>query len=50
MAECVAIGPMELFSPAITAEKSLEEFEEAFALLESGEACKIVLRPNGATG
>jgi hypothetical protein len=25
----------------------LERFEEAFALLESGEACKIVLEPNG---
>jgi threonine 3-dehydrogenase len=35
--------------PLITAEKPLEDFEEAFALLESGEACKIVLRPNGAT-
>ena len=35
--------------PLITAELPLERFEEAFALLESGEACKIVLRPNGAT-
>jgi threonine 3-dehydrogenase len=35
--------------PLITAEMGLEEYEEAFALLESGEACKIVLRPNGAT-
>jgi hypothetical protein len=26
----------------------LERFEEAFALLETGEACKIVLKPNGA--
>ena len=29
------------------AELPLERYEEAFALLESGEACKIVLRPNG---
>ena len=35
--------------PLITAELPLERYEEAFALLESGEACKIVLRPNGAT-
>ena len=35
--------------PLITAELPLESFEEAFALLESGEACKIVLRPNGVT-
>jgi threonine 3-dehydrogenase len=34
--------------PLITAEMPLERFEEAFALLETGEACKIVLRPNGA--
>jgi threonine 3-dehydrogenase len=34
--------------PLITAELPLERFEEAFALLETGEACKIVLRPNGA--
>jgi threonine 3-dehydrogenase len=34
--------------PLITAELSLERFEEGFALLEAGEACKIVLRPNGA--
>ena len=34
--------------PLITAELPLERYEEAFALLESGEACKIVLRPNGA--
>ncbi|MGH3137236.1 MAG: L-threonine 3-dehydrogenase [Gaiellaceae bacterium] len=35
--------------PLITAELPLESFEEGFALLESGEACKIVLRPNGAS-
>jgi threonine 3-dehydrogenase len=34
--------------PLITAEMPLERFEEAFALLETGEACKIVLQPNGA--
>ena len=34
--------------PLITAELPLERFEEAFELLETGEACKIVLRPNGA--
>ena len=34
--------------PLITAELPLERFEEGFALLEAGEACKIVLRPNGA--
>jgi threonine 3-dehydrogenase len=34
--------------PLITAELPLDGFEEAFALLDSGEACKIVLRPNGA--
>jgi threonine 3-dehydrogenase len=33
--------------PLITAEMPLERFEEAFELLETGEACKIVLRPNG---
>jgi len=33
--------------PLITAELPLEQFDEAFALLESGDACKIVLRPNG---
>ncbi len=33
--------------PLITAELPLERHEEAFALLESGEACKIVLRPDG---
>jgi hypothetical protein len=32
----------------ITSELPLERFDEAFALLETGEACKIVLRPNGA--
>ncbi len=31
--------------PLVTAELALAEFEQAFALLESGEACKIVLRP-----
>jgi threonine 3-dehydrogenase len=36
--------------PLITAELPLERFEEGFALLESGDACKIVLRPNGAGG
>jgi threonine 3-dehydrogenase len=35
--------------PLITAELPLERYDEAFALLESGEACKIVLRPNGAS-
>jgi threonine dehydrogenase-like Zn-dependent dehydrogenase len=34
--------------PLITAELPLERYEEAFELLETGEACKIVLRPNGA--
>lgn len=34
--------------PLITAELPLERFEEAFAALESGEACKIVLRPEGS--
>ena len=33
--------------PLITAEMPLERFDEAFALLETGDACKIVLRPNG---
>jgi threonine 3-dehydrogenase len=32
----------------ITAQLPLERFDDAFSLLESGEACKIVLRPNGA--
>jgi threonine 3-dehydrogenase len=36
-------------APLITARMPLERFDEAFALLESGEACKIVLEPNGAT-
>ncbi|HLE98389.1 MAG TPA: L-threonine 3-dehydrogenase [Gaiellaceae bacterium] len=31
----------------ITAELPLERFDEAFSLLETGEACKIVLRPDG---
>jgi threonine 3-dehydrogenase len=35
--------------PLITSELPLERYEEAFALLESGEACKIVLRPNGVS-
>jgi threonine 3-dehydrogenase len=35
--------------PLITAELPLERFDEAFALLDSGEACKIVLRPGSAT-
>jgi threonine 3-dehydrogenase len=35
--------------PLITAELPLERFDEAFALLDTGDACKIVLRPNGAT-
>lgn len=35
--------------PLISAELPLERFDEAFELLESGEACKIVLRPNGAS-
>ncbi len=34
--------------PLITAELELAQFERAFALLESGRACKIVLHPNGA--
>ena len=34
--------------PLITEELDLAHFERAFALLESGEACKIVLHPNGA--
>jgi threonine 3-dehydrogenase len=33
--------------PLITAQLPLERFDEAFDLLESGNACKIVLRPNG---
>lgn len=35
--------------PLITAELPLERHEEAFALLDSGEACKIVLRPGADT-
>ncbi|GIU95765.1 MAG: L-threonine 3-dehydrogenase [Gaiellaceae bacterium] len=35
--------------PLISAELPLERFDEAFDLLESGEACKIVLRPSGAS-
>jgi threonine 3-dehydrogenase len=34
--------------PLLTAQLPLERFDEAFELLESGEACKIVLRPDGA--
>ncbi|HKI92202.1 MAG TPA: L-threonine 3-dehydrogenase [Gaiellaceae bacterium] len=34
--------------PLITEQLDLADFERAFALLESGEACKIVLHPNGA--
>ena len=34
--------------PLITEQLTLNEFERAFALLEAGNACKIVLRPNGA--
>ncbi len=34
--------------PLITEQLTLDEFERAFALLESGDACKIILRPNGA--
>jgi threonine 3-dehydrogenase len=33
--------------PLITEELDLSEFERAFALLESGTACKIVLHPDG---
>ena len=36
-------------APLISARMPLERFEEAFALLESGEACKIVLEPNGGS-
>lgn len=35
--------------PLITCELPLERFEEAFAALESGDACKIVLRPGGVS-
>jgi threonine 3-dehydrogenase len=34
--------------PLITHRHSLAEFETAFVELEAGEACKIVLHPNGA--
>jgi threonine 3-dehydrogenase len=34
--------------PLVTEELPLSEFERAFTLLESGEACKIVLHPDGA--
>ena len=33
--------------PLLTTQLPLERFDEAFELLESGEACKIVLRPDG---
>ena len=33
--------------PLVTAQLPLADFEEAFGLLESGDACKIVLHPNG---
>ena len=36
-------------APLISARMPLEQFEDAFALLESGEACKIVLEPNGGS-
>jgi threonine 3-dehydrogenase len=32
--------------PLITAELGLEQFQRAFDLLESGEACKVVLHPD----
>ena len=35
--------------PLITGELPLERFEEAFEALESGDACKIVLRPGGGS-
>jgi threonine 3-dehydrogenase len=34
--------------PLITHQLPLDEFEQAFALLDAGQACKIVLFPNGA--
>jgi threonine 3-dehydrogenase len=34
--------------PLITDSVPLADFDRAFALLESGEACKIVIHPNGA--
>jgi threonine 3-dehydrogenase len=33
--------------PLITGELALEDFEDAFALLQAGEACKLVLHPVG---
>jgi hypothetical protein len=33
--------------PLITKELPLDEYEEAFALLSAGEACKIILYPGG---
>ena len=33
---------------AVTHELPLADYAQAFALLESGEACKIVLYPGGA--
>jgi threonine 3-dehydrogenase len=36
--------------PLVTHEHPLSEFEEAFAELDGGRACKIVLRPDGAGG
>jgi len=33
--------------PLITREVGLDEYGEAFALLASGDACKIIVRPNG---
>jgi threonine 3-dehydrogenase len=35
--------------PLITERMPLSEFDRAFALLESGEACKIVLHPDAAS-
>ncbi|HXY81858.1 MAG TPA: L-threonine 3-dehydrogenase [Gaiellaceae bacterium] len=34
--------------PLITEQLTLDEFQRAFTLLEAGNACKIILRPNGA--
>ena len=36
--------------PLITHDLPLSDFEEALALLDAGEACKIVLRPGGVEG
>ena len=36
--------------PLITHELPLDDFEQAFAKLEAGEACKIVLYPGRAAG